>query len=406
VVWIGNGWLVFLLGGVGLFLSAWIVIPAPTFSLLPLGVGAPELSLWLFSGNCIVALLALFGQRYRFDQGHDWLGRLALGCSLGGIFLSSLPLIQLPAAVQRFETVIEQALGTDYRAKIPSTVQAKWRSQPFRLTDVFTGIPTPRTHDAVRHTTGILFAKPDQVSLTLDIHRPVAIGQHPTIVTFYGGGWQNGDPSRNAELNRYLAGQGYTVVAIDYRHAPRYHFPVQLMDVQTALAFILQHATEYDIDPERIAVMGRSAGAHLAMLAAWQPGALPLRAVVNYYGPVDLAAGYRNPPQPDPIDSRATLEAFLGGSPDQLPTEYQQASPLTFVRPQLPPTLLVYGRHDHIVEAKYGNALSDRLQATGNIAPYLEIPWAEHAFDEVFHGISNQAALYYTERFLAWALYR
>ncbi|NET35648.1 MAG: alpha/beta hydrolase [Cyanothece sp. SIO1E1] len=64
------------------------------------------------------------------------------------------------------------------------------------------------------------------------------------------------------------------IVAIDYHHAPRYRFPTQLQDVQTALAFIRQQAAAYEIDPEHMAIMGWSAGAHLAMLAAYQPGAI------------------------------------------------------------------------------------------------------------------------------------
>jgi hypothetical protein len=66
--------------------------------------------------------------------------------------------------------------------------------------------------------------------------------------------------------------------------------------------------------------------------------------------------------------------------------------------------LLVYAARDHIVERRYGTRMYDALTRTGTKAVYLEIPWADHAFDEVFNGPSNQLALYHTERFLAWAL--
>jgi acetyl esterase/lipase len=66
--------------------------------------------------------------------------------------------------------------------------------------------------------------------------------------------------------------------------------------------------------------------------------------------------------------------------------------------------LLIYGSRDHIVESKYGRGLAQSLTAQGNQAVFIEIPWADHAFDSVFQGVSNQFALYYTERFLAWAL--
>jgi acetyl esterase/lipase len=284
--------------------------------------------------------------------------------------------------------------------KVPRELQAQMRPHPFVLAEVFTGIADSQ----VRHTSGVPFAVPDGVPLSLEIYRPISIGKYPTIVTLYGGSWQRGSPLNDAAFNRYMAARGYTVIAIDYRHAPQYRFPAQLQDVQTALTFIRDHAKEYEVDSERIALLGRSAGAHLAMLAAYQKDAAPIKAVVSYYGPVDLVRGYADPPFPNPINTNAVLEAFLGGSPKELPLLYQQASPISYVRPGLPPTLLVYGGHDHLVEAKYGQSLYQRLHNVGNTVIFLQIPWAEHAFDAIYSGISNQLALYYTERFLAWAL--
>jgi acetyl esterase/lipase len=97
---------------------------------------------------------------------------------------------------------------------------------------------------------------------------------------------------------------------------------------------------------------------------------------------------------------------LIGGTPEQLPERYAEASPITYATRPLPPTLLIYGRRDHSVEAKYGARLGERLAATRTPVAYLEIPWAEHAFDEVFNGPSSQVALFYTERFLAWATRR
>lgn len=382
-----------LLSTLGLFLSVWIVIPAPVFSLLPLSVGAPEVSPWLVGLNAIATLLA-------FKSRTSWIGRIGLGFGVIGLIISFLPLSQLPATNQQADTAMIQVLGADYLAKIPQPVQAQMRPQPFVLADVFRGIPTRQ----VRYSSGIPFAAPDGVPLKLNIYRPPQVGKYPAIVVIYGGAWQRGSARANAQFNRYMAARGYVVWAIAYRHAPRYRFPAQLEDVQAALAFIQQHATEYETDVERIALLGRSAGAHLAMLAAYHPEAPRIRAVVNYYGPVNLTKGYYDLPYPDPIDVRAVLQAFLGGSPDELPELYWQASPISYVTQPQPPSLLVYGGQDHIVQAKFGRALRDRLRAVGSQAIFLEIPWAEHAFDAVFNGVSNQLALYYTERFLAWAL--
>lgn len=386
--------LALLFSGAGLFLSSWIVIPAPTFSLLILGVGAPEVSPWLAVLNATGIALTRVGLR------RNRLQRLVVGASLAGLVLSAMPLVQLPATQQQMAAMMVDGLGADYMAQLPGDVQRTMRSHPFVLADAFRGI----SPSEVRYTPNIQFATRNATPLKLDIYRPPKAGKYPAIVAIYGGAWQRGNPRQNAEFNRYLAARGYTVVAIDYRHAPRYRFPAQLEDVRAALTFIHQQAAQYEVDPERIALLGRSAGGHLAMLAAYQPDALPVRAVVSYYGPFNLTQGYREPPNPDPLNVRAVLSAFLGGSPDELPEQYAKASPVNYVRQRLPATLLVHGSRDHIVEVRFARDMSQRLRAAGSTGVLLEIPWAEHSFDTIFHGPSNQLALYYTERFLAWAL--
>lgn len=399
-------WAIAALAAIALFLSLWIVVPAPTFFLLPLGVGSPEVSPFLLLGQGLLLGTALLLQGSRVGAGgrsHSFLWLLTIGFTTAGMVLSSLPLLQLPAAIRRAEAQMQSGLGANYNSQIPAQVQPLLRSRPFALRDLVWGLPEPAI--APQHQT--VFT-PDGAALALDIYQPPESSTqqdlHPAIITIYGGAWQHGEPAATSRFSTYMAAQGYTVVAIDYRHAPEHRFPTQLEDVQTALAWVGDRAPDYGIAPNRIALVGWSAGAHLAMLAAYQTVGLPIRAVVNYYGPVNLSAGYYDPPVPDPIDTRAVLEAFLGGSPAQFPQLYQQASPIFSVRPGLPPTLLIYGQRDHVVKPSYGQQLYEQLQISGNLAALIAIPWAEHAFDAVFRGPSNQIALYYTERFLAWAL--
>jgi acetyl esterase/lipase len=276
------------------------------------------------------------------------------------------------------------------------------RPFPIVPADLFRGIDFGET----RVVRGIPFAAPGGQPLTLDIYRPLADGRFPVIVQIYGGAWQRGAPADNSEFARYLAMRGYAVFAIDYRHAPRWTWPSQIEDVRAALVWVTAHAAEYGADPSRMALIGRSAGAQLALLAAYETGAPTVRAAVSFYGPVDLAEGYRHPPRPDPLDVRAIEETLLSGTPDSAPVRYREASPVTYVNRQLPPTLLLYGSRDHVVEARFGRMLDDRLRATGTTSVLLEIPWAEHAFDLIPSGLSSQIALYYVERFLAWALTR
>jgi acetyl esterase/lipase len=385
-----------LVGVLGLLLSIWIVIPAPIFALLPLSVATPEVSPWLIAVHLVNLLVGLAAGGYN--------NRWILGCSLVGLILSLLPLVQFPVVNQQaalaFQS-LEMELPISDAQKSAKHSLVPLRPAPFVWRDAFLGIPTQPT----RYTPNVAVNVSDDVSLNLDLYRPAATGTYPALVVIHGGAWRGGSPADHAAFSRYMAAQGYVVWAISYRFAPVHQFPTQLADVQAALKFIQQHAREYETDITRLALLGRSAGAQLAMLAAYRLGSLPIRAVVNYYGPVDLAAGYADPPVPDPINTRAILRDFLGGTPAQIPDQYQAASPIHWVTRPLPPSLLVYGGKDHIVQAKYGRALHQRLQAVGSRAVFLEVPWADHAFDAVFNGVSNQFALYYTERFLAWALH-
>jgi acetyl esterase/lipase len=191
------------------------------------------------------------------------------------------------------------------------------------------------------------------------------------------------------------------VFAIDYRHAPRWKWPAQIQDVRSALGWIRAHAAEYDGDASRLVLVGRSAGAQLALVAAYESAPADIAGVISFYGPTDLAEGWRVPPRPDPLNVRTVLETYLGGTPDQIPEAYREASPIAYVSAKVPPTLLLYGGRDHIVEARFGRSLNDRLRAAGATSFLLELPWSEHAFDVVPSGLGGQVSLYYVERFLA-----
>jgi acetyl esterase/lipase len=384
---------------VGLFLSSWIVLPAPIFSLLPLSVGMPEISPGLVCLNG--AILILGGMRFwRRSAKKRRRGILNLCCTVLALSLSASPLLQFTSVQQQAQRSIESSLGRDYLQQISPLSQAKMRSKPLIIGDLWRGIP----RSEVMIDRDIPFAYPDGRAIYLDIYHPAQVGKYPGIISIYGGAWQRGSPASDDNFNRYIAAQGYVVWAISYRHAPAYHFPTQLNDVRSALSFIKNRAASHQTDLDRMAIIGRSAGAQLAMLAAYAPTPFPLRAVVNYYGPVDLTAGYDRPPVPDPIESRSTLLKLLGGTPIQFAELYRQASPISAIRSGLPASLLIYGGKDHIIEAKYGKHLAQLLRSQGNRAAFIEIPWADHAFDAVFNGLSNQLALYHTERFLAGAL--
>lgn len=384
-----------LVAAVALCLIAiWIVVPPFHTAVLPLAVGVPELSPWLLLAS--LGVCALTWPSARVSSG----SQAAFALAALAAILFGYPLARAPFTLSSFDRSMEEGLGQGYEDEIPAASRAALRPHSLSVVDFVRGIA--RADVLVRRA--VEFARPGGVPLTVDVYRPSSAGPHPVLLQLYGGAWQRGSPEDNASFASWFAARGYVVIALDYRHAPEARWPSQVEDVRTALDWVLAHGGEYEADTSRIALLGRSAGAQLALVAAYQPGAPRIRAVVDLYGPTDLPGGWREPPRPDPLDIRTILETYLGGTPDTMMPAYRAASPATYVAARVPPTLLVYGSRDHIVEARFGRELHQRLREAGATSVLLEIPWAEHAFDVLPNGLSAQIALYYTERFLAWAL--
>jgi len=220
----------------------------------------------------------------------------------------------------------------------------------------------------------------------------------------HGGGWNGGERSEGRTVSRALAAAGFLVVSCDYRLAPAYHFPAQLTDVQVALHWIRMHAAELRADPTRMALLGRSAGAQLALLTAAKSDS-GIDAVVCFYSPVDFVAGWRDPGWPDPLDARTIFRDYLGGTLDEMPERFREASPINHTDHPLPPVLLICGESDQLVELRFGQLLTEHLRAGGTPTVLITIPWAEHAFDAIPHGLGGQLALHQVERFLKATLH-
>ncbi len=212
----------------------------------------------------------------------------------------------------------------------------------------------------------------------------------PVVLVIYGGAWEHGSPENDARFNAIVASWGYRVVALDYPHAPQARWPAQ------------REAVLRQIDalpPGRIAVLGHSSGAQLALIAAaLRPGRIS--AVITYESPVDLRLAYVYPPQPDVVNIRRVLEDLCGGSPDRQPACYRTASPRYAVRAGMPPVLMIAAGRDHVAPVAFEHLLRDQLRADGVSVTYLELPWADHAFEDIAAGFHERIALWYLRRFL------
>ena len=358
-----------VIAGAGLLvlLSMMVIIPPFTMALFPLAVGASEMSPFLVLLDLLWCIPA-----NRLLRGRTRLRWTTIVLLVASACVAVRPLTQ-------FETVASLAsaqLGTE--------------SAPprFSLLTALRGLPA--SAEVVERT--IPYAAPDGSSLSMRLYALRSKEVRPAVVVIYGGAWRGGDATQSENVSRALATRGFAVAAIDYRHAPRAHFPAQADDVNRSLTLLRDSAAAWGLDPERMAVLGRSSGGHLAELSAYRQPVVPLRAVIAMYAPHDLVEGYRNLPRPDPIGVRGVLKDFIGGTPDDRLDRYRAASPSSYVARGLPPTLLIFGGRDHIVKPEFNREAAAALRMARVPVMSVEVPWAEHGFDMAPAGLGSQLA--------------
>ena len=383
-----------ILAGLAAALEMWTIVPGPTLATLILAVGIPELAPW-----GVVVCAAILALVQYISRG--WPRIVATVFAAGALGCATVPLLFVNATIAAADDDFRRALGPDYAVAASDRQRARMSATPFSIVTSFAGYTRAA---AIHEDAGFPVIARDGAHLTLDVYRSADSGLRPAVVLIYGGSWQHGSPADMAARARTYAALGYTAIAVDYRHAPAFQYPTQINDVSDALATIAHNARAWNVDRARVAVMGYSAGAQLALLAAYGPEPLAIKAVVALYAPEDLTQGYNNPPVPDPVNVRASIAHYIGGTPVQDPDAYAAASPLSHVRSGLPATLLIGGARDELVRLEFQHQMRDRLHLQGDLVISIDLPCSNHSFDELPNGLGAQIARYYTERFLAATL--
>jgi acetyl esterase/lipase len=384
------------------------------------------------------ALLASLGLKRR--------DALAAGMALLGAAAAARYTVQVIAPHDGFA----QAFGPNWQERIAPAQRTRFLHR--RWTPL---MPAPPRGVCQRDLTYGLNPTTGQ-PLLADLWQPAAGVSRSGLGVIYvhGGAWRLGAKDMGTRtFFRRLASQGHVVMDIAYTLAPETDVSGMVGDVKRALIWLKQNAAAYRVDPQRIVLIGGSAGGHLALLAAftpndptWQPDAslqpgsvaspvdTSVRAVVSFYGPVDFRDVYADVdalqqrlmrrkrirpygylietllqmaglvPTRTPIESSGNYIAhLLGAEPGEQPDLYQQLSPAGRVGAHCPPTLLLQGAADIFGMSRSVRQLHQTLAAAGVPAVLVEFPNTDHAFDLVLPRISPsaQAALYDVERFLA-----
>lgn len=244
------------------------------------------------------------------------------------------------------------------------------------------------------------YSKLDGEDLTLDFYGSEKKGTRPCVVVIHGGSWCGGNSQQLPELNSELARAGFQVASVNYRLAPKYHNPAPIDDISEALKYLKKNSRELKIDTNNFILLGRSAGAQLAMVAAYTKQIEGVRGVVNFYGPTDMVRGYEVPANPFVMDSRKVLEDFLGGPLSKVPQVYKASSPLEVVGTRSIPTLIIHGENDALVSIEHGQRLQQKLAANKIPHYMLSLPWATHGCDYTLKGPSGQLTTYAVQYFV------
>ncbi len=353
--------------------------PSPPTSRFP--------ALWLPA--VLIAEIPWFWFLVRIVIGAGFLAAGALGHPLGWLGLSML------ATAQLLQVELIRRAATSAREVGRERAGAAWWEK-------LTGWPY-RIPAGIERVTDVEY----EPGLTLDVYRLRQSKSEavPCLIYVHGGGWGGGDPRRVFRtVVHHLASQGWVVVTIRYPLSPIATFPDHVIGVNRAVHWIrTEGAATFGLDPDRIALAGGSAGAHLTSLSVLsngrhQPGFesadTSVKAAIVLYGIYDFFN--RNNTRVDwPLIPVRVMKAAAADAPDR----YREASPIDQVRADSPPFLVIHGTSDSLVPIAEAEFFVAALRAVGAPVEFLPVHRAQHAFD-ILNGIRTRALAVRIERFL------
>jgi acetyl esterase/lipase len=241
--------------------------------------------------------------------------------------------------------------------------------------------PLPPLPDTVTVEANIPY---DQYKETvLDIIQPKAPSKakRPGLLCIHGGGWTGGTKEQFARSCLPYVEQGFVAANVEYRLAKAAPAPAAVTDVLKAAQWFRKNAKRYNLDPKRIVVTGGSAGGHLALMVGMTPKSAKLgppakvAAVINFYGITDVAD------QLDGPNMRPYAVTWVPEQPGRMELA-RRVSPMTYVRPGLPPILSIHGDADQTVPYEHGVKLTRALRDVGVDAQLISVPQGKHGFPQ------------------------
>lgn len=263
------------------------------------------------------------------------------------------------------------------------------------------GVPSATTQPAVQESKSVEYARVGGAPLYFNAVIPAGPGPFPAAILVHGGGWVRGDRLTEVQpLFEPLTKAGIAWFSIDYRLSSDWtQFGVAIDDVRSAVRFIKAHASSYGIDPDKIALIGESAGGQLAAMAALDSSPeTRVNAVVALYTPMDLVELAKNStlvPQ--------QLRDSVRGTPFEalMMARLRQLSPLYQIRTSAPPFLLIHGTADRLVPFSQSQKMCERMKAAGASCELYSVEGAGHGI-RWWEGSRGSDASEYKRKIVSW----
>lgn len=203
----------------------------------------------------------------------------------------------------------------------------------------------------------------------LDCYQPTDdLLKHPALLFIHGGGYYSGNKKAVQKFVKEFCPTGYVVFSIDYRLAPQYHWPAQIEDCQSALQYIRQNATQFRVDPDKIASIGVSAGANLATMLALRDSKNRVKVAVDLDGEMDMTL----PGDQCMANYDDIMTKVLGHASPWHYSELADISPIYFARPDVS-IFILHGANDNNVYAKNSDLMYQKLVYLGADVEYIKI---------------------------------